>query len=48
MVAVKALDQIGKVLKKQGLSLEELTESGRDVRSDVIAERYGLNATHDE
>src|SRR5437870_1998485 len=42
VLATKALDRIGQVLKEQGLSMEELIESGREERSRVIQERYGI------
>jgi antitoxin PrlF len=41
VLAAKALDRIGEVLREQGLSLEELIESGREVRGKLIKERYG-------
>jgi AbrB family looped-hinge helix DNA binding protein len=39
VLAAKALDRIGEVLKEQGLSIEELIESGREERSRIIEER---------
>lgn len=36
VVAAKALDRIGEVLREQGLSLEELIESGREERTRPI------------
>jgi AbrB family looped-hinge helix DNA binding protein len=42
-VATRALDRIGRILAAQGTSLEELIESGRDVRGELISERYGLD-----
>ncbi len=42
VLATKALDRIGEVLKEQGLTLRELIESGRDERSRIIQERYGF------
>ena len=42
MLAMKALDQIGEALKEQGISLEELIESGRQERGAIIEEKYGL------
>jgi AbrB family looped-hinge helix DNA binding protein len=42
MLATKALDRIGEILRGKGLSLEELIESGRDVRSRIIEEQYGI------
>lgn len=38
VLAIKALDRIGEALKKRGLSLEELIESGRDERGRVSDE----------
>jgi len=43
VVAAQALDRIGAALKEQGLSLEELIESGREERGEIIRERYGLD-----
>ena len=37
-----ALDRIGEVLKKQGVTLVELIESGREIREQIVAEKYGL------
>lgn len=44
VVANKALDRIGQVLKEKGLSLEELIESGREERGSIIEKRYGLRS----
>ena len=38
VVAAKTLDKIGQALKEKGLSLDELIESGREIRSDIIKE----------
>ena len=43
VVATKALDEIGAILREQGLSLEELIESGRDERDDLLRELYGID-----
>ena len=43
-IATRALDEIGQVLREQGLSLEELMESGRDVRGKLLKEKYGIDA----
>jgi bifunctional DNA-binding transcriptional regulator/antitoxin component of YhaV-PrlF toxin-antitoxin module len=40
-VALRALDRVGEVLREQGLTLEELIESGRQERARLIAEKYG-------
>ena len=42
MVATEALDRIGEALRASGISLEELIESGREVRGDIVRERYGM------
>ena len=42
VVATKALDSIGDILKEQGLSLAELIVQGRDIRSDLLQETYGI------
>ena len=42
VVASKALDQIGAILREQGLSLEELIEAGRDSRDQLVREHYGI------
>jgi antitoxin PrlF len=38
VLATKALDRIGNILKEQGLSLEELIASGRQTRGDILQE----------
>lgn len=43
VLAMRALDRIGAVLKEQGISLDELMESGRDERGKIIKEKYGLS-----
>jgi len=42
VLATKALDAIGEALRKKGLSLEELIESGREERAQLIQEKYGI------
>ena len=41
VVAMNALDQIGRALRERGITLEELIESGRDIRGQLIEEEYG-------
>jgi antitoxin PrlF len=48
VLAQKALDRIGDALKEQGLSLEELIASGRQTRSDLLQETYGITETPKE
>jgi AbrB family looped-hinge helix DNA binding protein len=43
VVAMKALDRIGEVLREQGLTLEDLIESGREVRGQILKEKYGID-----
>ena len=48
VLAMDALDRVGKVLREQGISLEELIESGREARGEMVEEDYGLEAeAHD-
>lgn len=42
VLATKAFDRIGAVLKEQGLSLEQLMDSGREERVAILKERYGI------
>lgn len=43
VMAMKALDEIGKALRDQGLSLEELIESGREERGELLRELYSID-----
>jgi antitoxin PrlF len=43
VLATTALDRIGNILKEQGVSLEELTAAGRQIRIDMLQEDYGIN-----
>jgi len=47
VLAIDALDRVGKTLKERGVSLEELIESGRDIRGEMVEEDYGLKAEED-
>lgn len=46
-MTMKLLDDIGNGLKAKGITLEELIESGRDAREDIIKEKYNLEAGAD-
>jgi AbrB family looped-hinge helix DNA binding protein len=48
VVATKALDRIGDILNEQGVSLDELIASGRDIRTDLLQETYGLSESSKE
>ena len=41
VLAMKALDRVGQALRERGLSLEELIESGREIRGEIIKAKYG-------
>lgn len=43
VVATEALDRIGEALRSSGISLEELIESGREIRGEIVRERYGMS-----
>lgn len=44
-IATQVLDQVGAALHEQGLMLEDLTESGRVIRGELIRERYGIESS---
>jgi AbrB family looped-hinge helix DNA binding protein len=48
VVAAKALDSIGNIFKEKGLSLEEVISSGRELRTDILQETYGITETPKE
>jgi antitoxin PrlF len=48
VVAKMALDRIGDTLKEQGLSLEEVISSGRELRTAILQETYGITETPKE
>lgn len=39
---MKLLDELGEALRKKGITLEDLMESGREIRSDLLKSMYGL------
>ena len=43
VIAAKALDKMGELLKEKGITLEELIESGREIRGTLIDQEYGLS-----
>ncbi len=40
LIVSEMLDQIGAALKEKGISLEELIESGRELRQEIYNEKY--------
>ena len=43
VLALRSLDRIGAALKEQGILLDELIESGREERSQIVKEKYDLS-----
>ncbi|MCC6792001.1 MAG: AbrB/MazE/SpoVT family DNA-binding domain-containing protein [Thermomicrobiales bacterium] len=44
VVAANALDRIGEALREQGVTLEELIESGRAERDQLLRDHYGIES----
>ena len=44
VLATRALNRIGQVLSDKGISLEELIDSGREIRGQIIEEQYGIHS----
>ena len=42
VISTKALDKLGAMLKEKGITLDELIESGRDIRGQIAKEKYNL------
>ena len=40
VVAMEALDQIGAMLKAEGLTLADMIERGREIRGKIVEEQY--------
>jgi AbrB family looped-hinge helix DNA binding protein len=40
VLALEALDRIGQTLKERGISLDNMIESGREIRQDLYDEKY--------
>ena len=47
VVVMHALDQIGAMLREKGITLEEMMESGREIRRELVKEKYGLDPDAD-
>jgi len=39
-LAVSLLDEIGDALEKKGISLDDMIESGREIREEIYKEKY--------
>lgn len=44
VVASQALDRIAELLQEKGVSLEELIDSGRAIRGELVQQMYGIPA----
>ena len=42
VVLSEALDEMGKILKTDGVTLEEWVERGREIREKLLKEMYGI------
>ena len=45
VLAEESLDKIGKILKKKGVSLNQLISGGREVRKEIFREKYAQETT---
>jgi antitoxin PrlF len=43
VIVTESLDKLGRSLKAKDLTLEQLIERGREIRSQLIEEEYGLS-----
>ncbi|PIZ25330.1 MAG: hypothetical protein COY47_06545 [Chloroflexi bacterium CG_4_10_14_0_8_um_filter_57_5] len=44
VIVSEALDEIGKALKAEGITLEKWIEKGREFRAEMLMEEYGFKA----
>ncbi|HEY7349869.1 MAG TPA: AbrB/MazE/SpoVT family DNA-binding domain-containing protein [Ktedonobacterales bacterium] len=47
VIAAKLLDEIGAKLRESGITLEEMLESGRKIRGELLKEMYGMDSAED-
>ena len=48
VIVSEALDDIGKVLKEKGISLDEMVARSRSIREKLIEDEYGLKDNNPE
>lgn len=48
VVVNTVLDAIGQELQKKGVTLEQLLKRGREIRGEVLREKYGLTDSETE
>lgn len=46
IIVTKALDEIGRALKKKGLKLDQLITRGRKIRGKLIEKEYGISSSY--
>lgn len=46
-IAMEALDRIGEALKEKGIKLEDLIQSGREIRGEIYQEKYAPTSKDD-
>jgi AbrB family looped-hinge helix DNA binding protein len=44
-VAIRVLDRIGEALREQGVTLDELIESARTERGEIVRELYSIDVS---
>jgi AbrB family looped-hinge helix DNA binding protein len=44
VMVTETLDRIGKVLKEKGIDLDELIESGREIRQEIYNKKYAQDS----
>lgn len=47
VLAMETLDRIGEALREQGITLEEMIESGRDIREEIYREKFARTDSND-
>ncbi len=47
-LAMKLLDEIGDALKEKGITLDEMIESGRQIREEIYQEKYARKKPKNE
>lgn len=48
VVAMEALDELGRILQEKGITQEDLMQSGREIRGELLREMYGLADDQEE
>lgn len=47
-LAMKVLDEIGDALKAKGITLAQLMADGRDIRGDILKDKYGIDVAKED